>query len=142
MNWIEGDQQYQGEEADILRQQRLVVVLGEPGMGKTELLKRLGDNPNAQFVRASAFLRWTNEQIAPGKVLVIDALDEVAAKAEGDPLHNVLKKLAELGRPPFVLSCRSAERDADRMVPLHKTIAEYLGARWLGRLVDRNQQSR
>lgn len=44
-----------------------------------------------------------------GSVLVIDALDEVAAKAEGDPLHNVLKKLAELGRPRFVLSCRSAE---------------------------------
>lgn len=109
LNWIEGDRQYQGEEADILRQQRPVVVLGEPGMGKTELLKRLGDNPNTQFVRASAFLRWTSEQIAPGKVLVIDALDEVAAKAEGDPLHNVLKKLAELGRPPFVLSCRSAE---------------------------------
>ncbi|MGD9812128.1 MAG: hypothetical protein AB7U35_12490, partial [Sphingobium sp.] len=37
---------------------------------------------------------------------------------------------------------KAAEHDADRMVPLHKTIAEYLGARWLGRLVDQNQQSR
>ena len=109
LNWIDGDQQYQGEEADVLRQQRPVVVLGEPGMGKTELLKRLGNDPNAQFVRAAAFLRWTDAQMTPGNVLVIDALDEVAAKAEGDPLHNVLKKLAELGRPLFVLSCRSAE---------------------------------
>ena len=109
LNWIDGDQQHQGEESDILGQQRPVVILGEPGMGKTELLKRLGDDPNAQFVRAAAFLRWTNAQMTPGNVLVIDALDEVAAKAEGDPLHNVLKKLAELGRPRFVLSCRSAE---------------------------------
>ena len=109
LNWSDGEKSYQGGEADIFRQQCPVVVLGEPGMGKTELLKRLGDDPNAQFVRASAFLRWTNGQITPGKVLVIDALDEVAAKAEGDPLHNVLKKLAELGRPRFVLSCRSAE---------------------------------
>ena len=90
LNWIEGDRQYQGEEADILRQQRPVVVLGEPGMGKTELLKRLGDDPNAQFVRAAAFLRWTNGQMTPGNVLVIDALDEVAAKAEGVGLLAVL----------------------------------------------------
>jgi hypothetical protein len=37
---------------------------------------------------------------------------------------------------------KAAELDADRMVPLHKTIAEYLGTRWLGRLVDQNQESR
>lgn len=109
LNWIDGDQQHQGEETDILGQQRPVVILGEPGMGKTELLKRLTNDPNAQFVRAAAFLRWTNAQMTPGSILVIDALDEVAAKAEGDPLHNVLQKLAELGRPRFVLSCRSAE---------------------------------
>ncbi|MGD9812130.1 MAG: hypothetical protein AB7U35_12500 [Sphingobium sp.] len=109
LNWIDGDQQHQGEETDILGQQRPVVILGEPGMGKTELLKRLANDPNAQFVRAAAFLRWTNAQMTPGSILVIDALDEVAAKAEGDPLHNVLQKLAELGRPRFVLSCRSAE---------------------------------
>ena len=36
------------------------------GLGKTELLKRLGDDPNAQFVRAAAFLRWTNGQMTPG----------------------------------------------------------------------------
>lgn len=109
LNRIDGDQQHQGEESDILGQQRPVVILGEPGMGKTELLKRLSNDPNAEFVRAGAFLRWTNAQMTPGSVLVIDALDEVAAKAEGDPLHNVPKKLAELGRPRFVLSCRSAE---------------------------------
>ena len=109
LNWVDGDQHHQGDESDVLRQQRPVVVLGEPGMGKTELLKRLGNEAAVQFVRAAAFLRWTAAQAMPGKVLVIDALDEVAAKAEGDPLHNVLKKLAELGRPRFILSCRSAE---------------------------------
>lgn len=46
LNWIDGDQRHQGEEADILGQQRPVVILGEPGMGNTELLKRLGSQPH------------------------------------------------------------------------------------------------
>lgn len=49
LNWIDGDQPHQGEGSDILGQQCPVVILGEPGMGKTELLKRLGDDPNAAW---------------------------------------------------------------------------------------------
>jgi hypothetical protein len=30
LNWIDGDQQHQGEESDILGQQRPVVILGNP----------------------------------------------------------------------------------------------------------------
>ena len=36
LNWLDGDKQCRGEESDILRQQCPIVVLGEPGMGKTE----------------------------------------------------------------------------------------------------------
>ena len=36
LNWQDDDKHCRGEESDILRQQCPVVVLGEPGMGKTE----------------------------------------------------------------------------------------------------------
>ena len=53
LNWTDGDQQHQGEESDILRQQRRVVILKEPGMSKTERLKRLGNNKNTVRTRVS-----------------------------------------------------------------------------------------
>jgi hypothetical protein len=86
-----------------------LIILGEPGMGKTELLHSLGRKSGMQFVRATTYLRQADAAIPPDVRLVIDGLDEVAAAEEGDPLHNVLRKLVRCGRPLFVLSCRSAE---------------------------------
>jgi hypothetical protein len=84
-----------------------LVILGEPGIGKTLLMEKLGEQPGFRFVRATSFLREGNTPKADR--LVIDGLDEVAAVKEGDPLHNVLAKLGRCGKPSFVLSCRSAE---------------------------------
>ena len=86
-----------------------IVVLGEPGMGKTELMEKLGDSDDCKFFRAAHFLRQTDDPIPEDARLIIDGLDEVAAMEEGDPLHNVLKKLIACGKPRFVISCRSAE---------------------------------
>ena len=87
------------------------VVLGEPGMGKTSLLERMSEDPRFTFTRASVFAtnpkRFKHSQ--PDTTLAIDAIDEVAALQEGDPLHNVLRALAEIDYPPFVISCRSAD---------------------------------
>ena len=85
------------------------VILGQPGMGKTRLMEKLGQTRGCQFIRASSFLRQDNSSINNGTRLVIDGLDEVAAFEQGDPLHNVLKNLANCGKPQFILSCRSAE---------------------------------
>jgi len=41
--------------------------------------------------------------------LLIDALDEVSAKNDGDTVDRILRKLGEMGYPPFVLSCRVAD---------------------------------
>jgi hypothetical protein len=85
--------------------------LGELGMGKTFLMDRLGRQDGCVFIRAISFLRKQDLPIENGKRLVIDGLDEVAAVGveEGNPLHNILKKLIACGKPPFVISCRSAE---------------------------------
>ena len=98
-------------EAAVLQEfeQTPVVVLGDPGMGKTRLMQQLGTSEDCQFLRAASFLRRPVDTFQSANRLVIDGLDEVAAVEEGDPLHNVLKKLVSVGCPHFVISCRSAE---------------------------------
>ncbi len=86
-----------------------LVILGDPGMGKSRLMERLGNIDGCQFIRATAFLRQPDNSIPTDNTLVIDGLDEIAALEEGDPLHNVLKKLQACGKPRFAISCRSAE---------------------------------
>ncbi len=89
-----------------------MVILGEPGMGKTWLLERLAREKSSwQFIRAGSLVRNPSRVLSLGKeqTLVIDALDEVAALQEGDPLHNVLRTLGTIGYPPFILSCRAAD---------------------------------
>ncbi|MEG3155704.1 hypothetical protein [Sphingomonas sp. RB1R13] len=92
------------------------ILLGEAGGGKTRLTEWLGD--------AEAFTRCTARQLINGVpqhllgndgVLVIDALDEVAAKAEGDAVDLVLRALRDLNYPRFILSCRSSEWHAATM---------------------------
>jgi hypothetical protein len=85
------------------------IILGDPGIGKTWLMEMLGEQDGLQFFRATSLLRQPDQRDFGGQRLVIDGLDEVASIKEGDPLHNVLTKLIACGKPPFILSCRSAE---------------------------------
>jgi len=100
------------DEEQLLVRSPPIVILGEPGMGKTALLMHMADlQPNWQFIRAAKLVRNPSSVrfSEPERILIIDALDEVAALQEGDPLHNVLKALAELDHPSFILSCRAAD---------------------------------
>src|SRR5262245_638752 len=91
LSWIDKDQKPQRVSEDQLRRfTEPLVILGEPGMGKTLLMEKLGEQPGFRFVRAISFLR--EDDTPTSDRLVIDGLDEVAAVEEGDPLHNVLKK--------------------------------------------------
>ena len=98
------------KEADLLAGNGPVVVLGEPGMGKSELLRTLARGADhADYVTARALMRRPNDGGPSNRILIIDALDELAAAEEHDPVQNVLTKLAALGSPPFILSCRAAD---------------------------------
>lgn len=91
-----------------------IVLLGEPGMGKTTLLETLAArSSDYRFVRASALSR-DPELGAVGNRgrLLIDALDEVAAFKDGDALGRVLLALKRAGYPDFILSCRAADWQA------------------------------
>lgn len=101
-------------EGDLLGLSKAVVVLGEPGMGKTALLARLAKAGGTATCTARKLINTH----APAKLignatrLVIDALDEVAANHEGAAVDLVVQKLDAIENPPFILSCRVADWQA------------------------------
>ena len=88
-----------------------VVILGDPGLGKTVLTRWLGEQPGVKYVRAGTFVRAANPANSVGGTerIVVDGLDEIASAAPGGAVDAVLKKLSAIGNPPFVLSCRAAD---------------------------------
>ena len=88
-----------------------VIVLGEPGIGKTELLKQIGKLPNMVLKSAAAFVTHPDPaaSVQAGQRLIIDGLDEISAAQETDPVYRVLGQLIKAGWPPFILSCRAAD---------------------------------
>lgn len=88
-----------------------VVILGDPGMGKTELTRELGLQPGMTYVRAGKFARSANPRslIAGSDRVIVDGLDEIASAAPGSAVEAVLTQLSAIGHPSFVLSCREAD---------------------------------
>ncbi len=85
------------------------VILGEPGLGKTELMKQLGTIENCEYITAKQFLRGRSRTYDKKARLVIDGLDEVPSSEDGNALQEVLKKLNECDNPNFAIACREKE---------------------------------
>lgn len=90
--------------------QPVVVVLGEPGSGKSTELEREAARTGGAFLSIREFLVGLVPQSGSGP-LFLDGLDE--ARASGSDRISVLLqiavKLRELGRPQVRLSCRAAD---------------------------------
>ena len=113
--WYEKkDGRRQVEQHELIGRPKSLIILGEAGMGKTFMLSRLRD-AGAPFCTARQLANRPDptDLLCGGRLLIIDALDEVPSKSEGDAVDRVLQKLGQLGYPRFILSCRAAEwRDA------------------------------
>jgi hypothetical protein len=98
-------------QAELRDKAQPLVILGEPGMGKTHLLEWLADAPGHALCSARKLINRHNPKTLLGdaQVLVIDALDEVSTRMEGEAVDLVLRRLGELDYPRFVLSCRVAD---------------------------------
>ena len=102
------------DEDEMLAASGEKIVLGEPGMGKSELMRELGRRLGVEPVTAVQFMHHKSptKLIAPGKPLIIDGLDEAMARRDGDAVDLILAQLEEAGSPEFILSCRSREWQA------------------------------
>jgi len=80
-------------------------------MGKSTLLGRLKEIDDFVVCTARKLIVTPDPKSLLGEstTLVVDALDEVSAQHEGDAVDLVLRRLAELGLPRFILSCRVAD---------------------------------
>lgn len=95
---------------DLFDDPRCIVLLGDPGMGKTTALRQAATAlPGSIYRRVRSFAPGTMTCIPPGGTLLLDALDEAMAAGANDPLAVVAARLHDLGRPRFWLSCRAVD---------------------------------
>lgn len=99
------------DEAEALGLPAPIVVVGDPGAGKSVLMETFGQMPGAIYLRAGAFVRHADPARLVGAAtrLIVDGVDEVASNAAGGGVEAVLRQLSALGHPDFVLSCRAAD---------------------------------
>ena len=103
--------QFELNQSDLLGQAGPIVVLGDAGMGKTTLLKEIGKVEGYKYVNAMQLVRSHDPAVLLGDAtrFVIDALDELAVRSEGDAVDAVLTSLEMAEYPDFILSCRVAD---------------------------------
>ncbi len=95
-------------ETEMLASSRYIVVLAEPGGGKTKLLGSLAARLQTDRISASQFQysSSTMERAA----LVLDAFDEVS-KIDSSGMFQLFSKAQDTGAEKIVLSSRSSEWD-------------------------------
>jgi len=117
--WIERHLLAAGNDGEIsvIDQSRIdnwydpLVIIGDPGMGKTTLMRHMCERQYMTYIHAAELVRADDpESLLPdvGHVLV-DGLDEIASPGRAGATDAVMRKLREAGNPPFILSCRAAE---------------------------------
>ncbi len=98
------------------------VLLGDPGMGKTESFKYEAKLTGCKYETARNLIAFEDKPEWHNNTLFIDGLDEVRA-GSGDARSSfdaIRAKLEKLGRPNFRLSCR----EADWVVPSDRKLLE------------------
>jgi hypothetical protein len=89
------------QEAAIAGLHSPIVILGDPGLGKSMLTEKLGVEGDNRYVRAGTFVRSkvpANFLPQAGGRLVIDGLDEIASSVVGGGVDAVLGQLSAIGR--------------------------------------------
>lgn len=89
---------------------RNIILLGDPGAGKTELFKQAAVASGGEFLTVRRFLNTPIERIPHDKALWIDALDETrSGRGDQNTVDRVVAKLETLQPVAVRLSCRAAD---------------------------------
>lgn len=99
-------------QADITGLGKIILVLGEPGAGKSDLLGEIGCALGTSRISATRFRHITSSMDAT-KPLIVDALDEVV-RLEPEAIDPIIVKASETQAPLVILSSRSSEWDKSR----------------------------
>jgi hypothetical protein len=86
-----------------------LVLLGEPGAGKTETAQALAKQPGRAYFSADLLATGAPAMGLSGCIPVIDGLDEAQSDDAGSPLLAILKRLESINIPSFVLTCRAVD---------------------------------
>ncbi len=89
---------------------RNIILLGDPGAGKTELFKQAAGASGGKFLTVRQLLNRAVEQIPRDRALWIDALDETrSGRGDQNTINQIVKKLEALQPVAVRLSCRAAD---------------------------------
>jgi hypothetical protein len=109
------------ERVSDLRAMPFVVLLGEPGIGKSTVLAREAANEGASVISVRELMTGTKPQ--PDATLFLDALDEYRTDGGAeDKVHTLANAIAGCDPPRWRMTCRSEDwRKAADIAPLGKT---------------------
>lgn len=96
-------------ETDLLDLNATIIVLAEPGAGKTELLKSLARQTGTRRYRAS--LLSLRHDLPAGDTIILDGLDEVA-RGGALATDQLIQRAAETGAKRAIFASRSGEWEA------------------------------
>ncbi|WP_121775007.1 NACHT domain-containing protein [Acinetobacter bereziniae] len=85
---------------------QIIIILAEPGAGKTSLLENFSSQLNVKRNTANAFNSRNNH--AENSILIIDALDELV-RIDQSAVSSLLGKAADLEPQKLIISSRSSE---------------------------------
>ncbi len=107
-------------ELELLAASNYIVVLAEPGGGKTELMMSLAQKLGTSAVTANVFAH--TESVVANFPLVIDAFDELA-KVDQTGIHKLLANARKANPTHVIISSRSSEWD----IAATNAFKEFLG---------------
>jgi len=117
-------------EAALVAASRLIIVLAEPGAGKTRLMESLAHRLGTSAVTANRFVHTGTKR--DGSPLLIDAYDELA-KVDASGIHKLLALAHDAAPSSLLISSRSSEWDNAAT----NALSEYFGEPALiARLLD------
>ena len=102
-------------DADFFYINAPLIILGEPGAGKSEFLRFASEKLETQIYNASTVdaLSALDEQ---STLIIVDGIDEITAYETGIPVNKILAKLPKTAL--FIISCRAADwQDTTRRTP-------------------------
>jgi len=93
-------------EKELLNASKYIVILAEPGAGKTYLMESLATQLNTELQTATRFYR--NKSVPNNSPLIIDAFDELS-KLSSEGIYTLLESAFQASPTHLIISSRSSE---------------------------------